>query len=88
MRITPRPDVLVREVSGESVLLNLKNETYYGLDDIGTRMWAVLTDSGTIQDAFHTLLAEYDVTEDTLRGDLDDFIGKLVEQGLVELHGE
>lgn len=80
------PDVLVREVAGESVLLNLDSETYFGLDEVGTRMWQVLTQGQTIQHAYEQLLQEYDVDPETLRVDLTRLIGELVVQGLLELH--
>ncbi len=35
-----RPDhVLVREIEGELIRLNLNNACYYGLDEVGTHMW-------------------------------------------------
>jgi len=37
-KITVPDTVLFRELDGESVLLNLKTESYLGLDDVGTRM--------------------------------------------------
>jgi hypothetical protein len=79
---------LISEVGGESVLLNLKNERYFGLDDVGTRMWKALMAVDSIQAAYEMLLAEYDVEADRLRQDLDELIGKLMEQGLVEISGE
>ncbi len=80
------PDhVLFRELEGESVLLNIKNENYLGLDDVGTRMWNVLTTSASIQEAFKTLLQEYAVEEDRLSSDLNEFIDKLVEHDLVRI---
>jgi len=36
------PDVLSQEVDGETVLLNLNSENYFGLDEIGTRIWQLL----------------------------------------------
>lgn len=78
-------DVLVREVSGESVLLNLSSETYFGLDHIGTRMWQLLTAGRSIRQAYERLLEEYDVAPDTLCSDLSRLIEELVRHGLVEL---
>jgi hypothetical protein len=77
--------VLLRELSGEAVILNLNTEHYFGLDAVGTRMWALLSSSPTIQAAFDALLAEYAVDADTLRRDLTDFIVNLAEHGLLEL---
>ena len=85
MRVSAQPDVLIREVDGESVILDLKTERYLGLDRVGTQMWALLTTLDSIQAAYETLLKEYDVGAERLRQDLEDFVGKLVEQGLVEV---
>jgi hypothetical protein len=75
--------VLVRELQGESVVLNLQTEKYFGLDEVGTRMWAALASSDSIQQAFETLVGEYDVEPERLRSDLEKLIGDLVEHGLV-----
>jgi len=83
-RIVVQPDVLVNVIDGESVLLNLKSESYFGLDEVGTRMWQVLTDSGSIQAAYETLLAEYEVEPEKLRQDLERLIEQLVAHGLLE----
>jgi DNA-directed RNA polymerase subunit H (RpoH/RPB5) len=79
--------VLVRSFENESVLLNLQTEYYHGLDDVGTRMWILLIQSKSIQEAYETLLAEYDVDPANLRQDLIDFVAELTERGLVELVG-
>ncbi len=85
-RAVAAPDALVSIIAGESVILNCKNEQYYGLDDMGTRMWTVLTCSPSIQSAYESLLQEYDVESDTLRADLVELLEKLVTQGLIEIH--
>lgn len=80
------PDgVLVRELQGESVLLNLNTESYFGLDDVGTRMWAALTGSPSVQAAYEMLLAEYEVDGVRLTADLQSFIDKLEELGLIKV---
>ncbi len=33
-------EVLQQEVGGEAVLLDLASESYFGLDPVGTRIWA------------------------------------------------
>ena len=38
------PDgVMIRELDGEAVILNVNTEHYFGLDEVGTRIWMVLT---------------------------------------------
>ena len=84
-RVILPSDVLISNVSGESVLLNLKSERYFGLDEVGTRMLSVLTESKSIQAAYETLLDEYEVDAAELRNDLDSLIDKLIDQGLMEV---
>jgi hypothetical protein len=87
MRASVPADVLVQELQGESVLLNLQSGRYFGLDEIGTRMWAVLTSAASLQAAYDTLLAEYDVEGPRLERDLRALVEKLVDNGLLEVTG-
>jgi hypothetical protein len=84
-RLSITSDTLINVIEGESVLLNMKSESYYGLDQIGTRMWTLLTTSDSIQTAYQQLLTEYDVSADVLREDLNDLIDKLVTKGLIKI---
>lgn len=84
-RVETPESVLVRELQGESVLLNLESEAYFGLDDVGTRMWQALTATSSIEAAFEMLLAEFDVEPDRLRSDLTDFVENLTKAGLIRV---
>lgn len=80
------PDgVMMRELQGEAVLLNLDSECYFGLDEVGTRMWAALTTQPTAGAAFEALLAEYEVAPEELRADLAEFVEALAAAGLVRV---
>src|SRR5271169_803201 len=84
-RIIPASDVMFRMVDDEIIMLNLKTELYLGCDAVGTRMWVALTGSDSIQAAYELLLTEFDVEAGELRRDLEEFVGKLLEQGLIEI---
>ena len=86
-RVKVPDQVLISGLQGESVILNLNSERYFGLDDVGTRFLTVLTSASSIQSAYETLLNEYDVEGETLRQDLISIIEQLVDQGLVEIGG-
>ena len=88
VRVTMPEYVLIQELDGEAVLLNLKSETYFGLDDVGMRIWQVLTMSHSIQDAYQVLLDEYEVAPEKLHQDLNDLLVQLVQQGLLEVRNE
>ncbi len=84
-RITTAPDVMVRIIGDEAVLLNLKSELYLGLNPVGTRFWTVLHDAPSIQSAYESLLDEFDVAPERLRQDMDQLLGQLLEQKLIEV---
>ena len=83
--ITPSPEVISQEVSGETVLLDLQSENYFGLDEVGTRIWQLIKETSDLQAIFETLLAEYDVSEERLRQDLDTLLGEISGLGLIRL---
>jgi hypothetical protein len=84
-RIEIPDSVLIRELQGESVLLNLDSESYFGLDEVGTRMWSALASTQTTDAACEALLSEYEVEPETLRTDLSAFVDALAEAGLVRV---
>ncbi len=77
-------DVVYRELSGESVLLNLNSGVYFGLDEVGTRMWYLLAEHGSTDKVITAMLDEYEVEEGQIRSDLDKLIEQLSEKGLVK----
>ncbi len=78
-------EVLFQEVSGETVLLDLASENYFGLDEIGTRIWGLLQSGSSIGETLDTLMEEYEVERETLEKDVGELLEKLVEAGLIEL---
>jgi len=77
--------VLIRHLDGESVLLNLETERYFGLDATGTRMWEVATSQPNTQLAYEKLLEEFDVEPGALRNHLTELLSGLVENGLLQV---
>lgn len=84
-KVSISPDVMVREVGGESVVLDLKTERYLGLDDVATSMWQAVTAADSVQAAYEQLAGSFDVEGEQLRSDLDNFVQELLRLGLVEV---
>jgi len=85
MRAVVPAYVLIRHLDGESVLLNLVSERYFGLDATGTRMWEVATSQPSIALALEKLQEEYEVEPETLRDHLAQLLSGLVENGLLQV---
>ncbi|MDH4186665.1 MAG: PqqD family protein [Nitrospira sp.] len=88
MRLRIADDVVFRDLAGESVLLNLRSGTYFGLDAIGTRFWHLLREQGSLAQTIATLLNEYDVDEIRLRQDVEALVDQLLAKGLLTADAE
>ena len=79
------PNVLTQELEGEAVLLNLTDEHYFGLDDVGLRFWQLLEQHENSSDVIREMKIEYDVCEETLYRDLGKLIVELENAGLLSI---
>jgi hypothetical protein len=84
-RVNIPKDVLFHDLDGEAVLLNVQSGKYFGLDSIGTRVWNLLVEHGSLSAAYQTVLEEYDVDADRLRSDLLALVDQLANNGLIQL---
>ena len=82
-RVSNLPDVLLQDLDGEAVLLNLANGQYYGLDENSYHMYKTLISSGSVRAAYEALSQEYEVEPEQLRSDLEGFLAHLLENGLL-----
>lgn len=83
MKVSIPDDVVFRDLAGEAVILNLASSTYFGLNEVGTRMWNLLAEHGSTEPVLATLLEEYEVEEAPLRQDLEALLRTLSEKGLI-----
>jgi hypothetical protein len=75
---------LLQDVPDQGLIfLDLTTEEYFGLDEVGSRMYEVLLSKGSVAGACEVLLEEYEVRAETLRADVDAFVEQLVERGLI-----
>lgn len=84
---TCAPEAVDSSVGDETVILHLGNDTYYGLDPLGTRIWTMLKDGQQPPAIFDTLLAEYDVSADVLEPDMRKFLTDLLAHDILVSNG-
>jgi hypothetical protein len=85
-RLRAPKSVVVRTFNdGESVLLHLDSEHYFGLNTTGTAMWRAIVEAPSVDEAYQSLLAVYDAPPETLRQDLEQLIHQLLDHRLVEV---
>lgn len=84
MRIRISGDVLLSEIRDEAVLLDLRNGTYFVLNEVGLRAWRSLSETGLVDDAIRAVAAAFDAPEAQIRQDVLAFVQQLIERGLAE----
>ncbi len=78
------PDsVLYQELEEEAVLLNMANQQYYGLNDVGAQMWRSLMEARNIAAAEDLLVDMYEIERPALRSDLETLVRDLLKAGLL-----
>ena len=77
-------DVMIVDLSGEAVILNMDNWVYYGLNGMGYRVWNLIQEPMRIDEIRSTILGEYDVDFDVCEQDLLAFICDMTNEGLVD----
>jgi hypothetical protein len=82
-RVILSPEVLAQQIEDQTIMVDLQDERYFGLDDVGTNIWRLLAEQGDVAAVLERMLQIYQVDEITLRRDLADFIGRLAGAGLV-----
>lgn len=81
----PHPDVLYRAVSDGAVLLHVREEIYFGLNEVGSRVWQLLPPATSNLDDLCARLGEAyrDVPPEVLRADVLELLAQLQEYQLV-----
>jgi hypothetical protein len=83
--VTVTPNTLSREVQGETVLLQLDSGEYFGLDEIGTRVWQLIVETGDLDRVQAALLDEYDVDPTVLTADMARLVEELSARRLIDV---
>jgi hypothetical protein len=71
----------------ESAILNLKNSVYYGLNEVGARVWNLVQQPRSIAEVRDAIADEYEVEPGRCEREIIDIVQKLKDEGLVELKG-
>jgi hypothetical protein len=72
-------------LDGDGILLDLRNQLYFGLDDVGVRIWELVRETGSEQGIYAALVKEYDVPPEEIRRDLAEWLDDLIERKLLEV---
>jgi len=78
------PDVVSRQIGDEIVLMDLESGTYFGLNQVGSRVWE-LTGAGpqSLSALRDRIVEEFDVADEVAEQDLVKLLEQLASRGLL-----
>ena len=76
------------ELGGEAAILNLKAGVYYGLNEVGARIWKLIHEPKRVSEIRDTILEEYQVEPDQCEVDVMVLLQDLLDNGLIEERNE
>ena len=77
-------DVHVREFDGELVILDLEKGDYFGVNEIGARLWHGLESGKSCCEIARELVTSYETEPGRLLADLVALTDEFIAKGLVE----
>ena len=79
------PDVFSEIIDNETVLLDMKSENYFGLNEVGSNILVLLKEGTDIESVIYDLMQIYDVGKGQLEKDISGLFEELQNAGLIEL---
>lgn len=80
-RFTAADSVQFTAVDGEVILIDLAQERFFGLNEVGAALWLGLTEGLPLGAVLDRLQAEFDVTRQVLEADVARMLALFLERG-------
>ena len=78
--------VQITVADNEAILINVNSGTYFGLDEVGTTIFKLISEHNRIELVIQLFLEEYDVSEEQLKKDITDFVKQLADVDMIEIN--
>lgn len=79
------PNVVTAFEANHLVLMDPSGKQFFGLDEVGARIWQLLDGARTVNEVAALLATEYDADMIVLCADVEEVLRESLQAGLVEL---
>jgi hypothetical protein len=76
-------NVFDADVKGELVMVCLDRDSYFGLNEIGARVWSILSKPHSLRELSEILTTEYEVDFATVMTEISVLLDDLATNGLI-----
>lgn len=74
--------------TGAAAILDPESGKFYSLNEVGARVWSLLSDGATFGSILEQLQSEYDVTAERLGADIEQLLRQFASAGLLDMEGD
>jgi hypothetical protein len=78
------PHVATTTFNETAVLLDLRKNAYYALNDSAADFWKFITQMGSFESALKEVSELYEDSSDVIRKDMEELVSSLIKAGLLE----
>ena len=82
--LVPSKSTLSSRVGNETVILQLKKGTYFGLDPMATSIWNMLKEGLDPAQICAHIILDYDVAPEVIEADVRNFLTELEANAIIE----
>ena len=73
------------DLDGEKVMMNLDKGEYFMMNEVGSRIWEIISEPVNVRRIIDTLCSEYEVDEETCKDTVVEFLGRLNNADLISI---
>lgn len=73
------------DLDGEKVMMNLDKGQYFMMNEVGSRIWEIISKPINVKGIIETLRSEYEVDEETCKDTVVEFLGRLNNAELISI---
>ena len=82
-RLTRNPELITADMDGDTVMMNIANGKYFGINEVGSRVWELLESPVSVADLCRHIAAEFEVDDSRCRSDLLKLLAEMLEHDVV-----
>jgi hypothetical protein len=83
-RFTPKNSIVFTDIENEGVILNLKNNSFYSLNETATRIWKLLRGRKTVRQIVEEFMQEYECEKNKALQSIKRQIQEFLASNLIE----
>lgn len=81
--LSRREGLMAADMNGSAVMMDIMTGKYYNLGEVGGRIWELLEEPMSVSTLVKKLTAEYDVSAQQCRADIEPFLNTMLNRGLL-----